>query len=266
MGRCLKQDMEPVTDIQKTDRISRLMEGSDVRTNPFGENKAADRAYRRAERLAGALFLLTKHISLAESIRSMVRTEALQLLEQMLELRDEMRSAESITVLRVQSSIRKIISHVRIMAVSGFISPQNADIAAEALDELGNFLSSSQRSTLAESVTISKEGLLDVQTAVGQGQSSIKDKKDISIRKDTDTVKGHIDTSFTAKLPERTSVRKKNILEVLRSGGMLGIRDIASALPEYSEKMIQRELFHLISTGEVTKMGHKRWSLYSLAH
>ena len=83
----------------------------------------------------------------------------------------------------------------------------------------------------------------------------IKDRASI---KDTSGVSDNV--SFRKGL----HVREESIIGVLRSGGELGIRDIAANLPEYSEKMIQRHLVDLIEAGKVKKVGLKRWSRYSL--
>jgi DNA-binding HxlR family transcriptional regulator len=40
--------------------------------------------------------------------------------------------------------------------------------------------------------------------------------------------------------------------------------EYAYNLPEFSEKMIQRELAALVQEGVVMKQGEKRWSRYSL--
>jgi len=58
--------------------------------------------------------------------------------------------------------------------------------------------------------------------------------------------------------------RGERIIDILKSGGILGIRDISANLPQYSEKMIQRELADLVETGKVRKLGAKRWSRYQL--
>ena len=54
--------------------------------------------------------------------------------------------------------------------------------------------------------------------------------------------------------------RAERIIDILKAGGMLGIRDISANLPQYSEKMVQRELAELVETGKVRKIGAKRWS------
>src|SRR3989344_2765565 len=222
--------MEPIKDVQRTDNVSRYLDGKHLRTDPFGGNRAGERAYRRTERIVAALHLLTNHLPQSEAVRA---------------------------------SIRNVISLIRIAAVAGFISLPNADIVIDALDELGNFIQASEKSAFAERVTISKEELLDVHAQITRSISTryVKDKKDNTNLKDTIAVKD----THNASLAMSVSVRRQSIIEVLRSGGSLGIRDIAGALPEYSEKMIQRELLELVAGGSVRKSGLKRWSRYALA-
>src|SRR3990167_3087693 len=143
--------MDDIKDVQKTDSISRFMDGHSVRTNPFGENRAGDRAYRRAERIASAIHLLTNHISSDEPVGSAIRAGAVDLLQQMLLLKDEMRAPQSAFLMAVQARIRHLIALGRIVTRSGYMSMQNATTMVEALDELGNFMSAAQRSILSES-------------------------------------------------------------------------------------------------------------------
>lgn len=256
--------MDDIKDIQKTDSVSRFFDDSVVRTNPFGENRAADRAYRRAERIVAAVFLLTNHIPETESIRSTIRTAAQGLLAAILGMRDEMRASESRSVHALQSTIRHLISLVRILSVSGFISSQNAATMIDALDELGNFLTASQRSVLSENVTISRDELVDVHTTTVQRPRV----RAASAIKDTSSTGGKnalSDTKMSTGGVADTSVRVQSILDILAAGGSLGIKDIAANLPEYSEKMIQRELLELTNSGRIHKVGLKRWSKYTLA-
>jgi DeoR/GlpR family transcriptional regulator of sugar metabolism len=74
----------------------------------------------------------------------------------------------------------------------------------------------------------------------------------------------------TSEKPESTykgdasTSRASRIMDILKDGGVLGIKDIAANLPEYSEKMIQRDLAFLVKQNQVRKSGAKRWSRYSL--
>ncbi len=263
----IKTTMDEIKDVQKTDSISRFIDGHAVRTNPFGDNKAGDRAYRRAERIVAAIHLLTNHIDSSEPVCSSIRSGAVGILQHMLELRNEMRSSQSSVFTRVQASIRHLISLTRVLTVSGYISIQNATTMVEALDELGNFLTASQRSILSESVALSREDLLDVRAPILRGQSrQIKDVKDRVEVTDIKTVSVNQLTSVSESNTQRlVTVRTQNILDALQSGGLMGIKDICAHLPEYSEKMIQRELAELVEGGKVRKSGLKRWSRYSVA-
>lgn len=259
--------MDDIKDIQRTDSLSRFLDQHVVRTTPFGENRAADRAYRRAERMSAALHLLTAHIPAVEAVRHRIRQSATELLVSVMDLQGDMRSARSPHVAKVLSDIRYAISLVRLAAVSGYVSLQNATTIVEALDELGSFISAAQRSSLSEQISISREDLVDVGMSAPrlQMRRTIKRMSVGESQKDTVPVKDSTGASNVQSASLRElSVRVQNILDILRSGGSLGIRDIAANLPEYSEKMIQRELLDLVTQGKVTKTGLKRWSKYSL--
>lgn len=267
--------MDDVRDIKNQGQFSRTLDTRVVRTTPFGRNASGERAYRRAERLVSALHLLTNHVAESEPARISIRGKGLKLLSEVIELRDEMRGASSIKTRAVQASIRELISLIRILTISAFISYHNADVVIDALDELGNFLSASRRSILSEDIVIGRDELIGSASEaqkkasipphgshtlldVGKGHnlSDITDKAGIS-----DSVKDTQEMSVTKDI---SSTRARNIISVLRSGGAIGIKEICAHFPEYSEKMVQRELVSLVSNKVVKKTGLKRWSRYSL--
>lgn len=257
--------MDEIKDTQRTDAAGRFFDTPAVRTNPFGTNRAGERAYRRAERIAAALHLLTNHIASDEPVRASVRSEAVQLIEAAIGNRHEMRSTLSEGYQEFSATVRRLISLVRILAMAGHVSSQNAAIVIEALDELGQYMQNAQRSSLAESVSFSREDLMDVAPVYvpQRRQKDIKDGdavKDVSARIDR-LVPSVKDDSHNGL----SGIRASQILSVLSGGPSFGIREIAEHLPEYSEKMIQRELADLVVAGQVTKAGDKRWSRYSLA-
>lgn len=258
--------MDEHRDIQKTDQVSRFIDHYAVRTNPFGENRSGERAYRRAERITAALFLLTNHVPESEVIRAKVRAAGVDILSDVLGLRDAMRSSQSPALLDLQEHIRYAISLVRTLTISGYVSTQNATTMIEALDELGHFVLVSQRSILSENVSLSKDDLMDVRTPAARGARILKDTSDTPVVKDSEDVKDSQERVVkTTESKGSASVRVQSILEVLKAGGSMGIKDVAANLPEYSEKMIQRELLDLVSKGSVKKEGSKRWSRYSAA-
>lgn len=251
--------MDELGNIEKLSPLSRFFDKHSLRTNPFGDNQSADRAYRRAERIVAALYLVTNHVSPEEPLRTSIRAAGLHILENVLSMRNEMRAVDSSRLNDCRVSVRHLITLVRTLAVSGLLSIQNTNTVIEGLDELGNFLGTSQNSPLSESISLSRESLLDIH------ESSIKDIKDSKNIKDKLNVKNVENMSDTAAGGAKLNVREQSIIGILRAGGELGIKDISSNLPEYSEKMIQRHLVGLVATGRVKKTGLKRWSRYSLA-
>ena len=260
--------MEDIKDIQKTDNISRFLDAHSVRTNPFGENRAGERAYRRAERICAAIYLMTNHIPSAERARDEIRAQANALLSDVLSLRDDMRSPQSVAVRSTTSTVRHLISLVRMLTIAGYVSVQNAETMVAALDELALFLASSQRSMLSENITINREELMDVREATQRTRTivqSIKDTREVSVITDSTIVKDTKPTAPRAAGAHGMSLRSQTILDILRTGGSLGIKDIAANVPEFGEKTIQRELVTLVAQGKVKQLGLKRWSRYSIA-
>lgn len=258
--------MDESREVQKNDNLAQFLDGYIVRTNPFGRNSSGERAYRRAERLVAALHILTNHIPPQEPARAEARRVSLVLLSNLLALRDEMRVSVSPAFRAVLASIRELISLVRALSTSGYVSFQNAGTVIEALDELGNFLTASQRSTLSESVTFSKDDLLGVHdpTFKISGVTHTKRKSSRTrALKDNGATETKREKPNVSNREDVLNRRSQVVLEILKSQGTIGIKDIASHVPEYSEKMIQRELARMVSQGRVKKSGFKRWSRYS---
>ena len=254
--------MDSQKDLQKTEGAIKFLDYQTLKSSPFGDNRVGERLYRRAERLASAIVLLTNHIESADPLRLEARKSSLDILSNILGIRDEMRSPNSASVNSLKISVRKAISIVRLLGIGGHISFQNAEIVTEALDDLLSFLNSSRRSNLSDSVSIAREDLLDAR----EPQRSFEDRKVTGIPKDSIDAKDAVVASVSdhkVSSVQQSSPRTQAILEVLRTQGELGIREVASNLPEYSEKMIQRELAELVAGGRVKKSGLKRWSRYT---
>lgn len=256
--------MDNQKDIQKTESLGRFLDNQSLKTNPFGHNRIGERAYRRAERLSAAIVLLTNHVPDTEPLRRTARELAVSLISTVLGVKDEMRSASSHKILELKVIVRNLITVIRLLAVSGSVSIQNAEAVTEALDGLVEFLNASQKSNLAESVSITRDDLMDVRDIGTRDMMSDKNIRDRSVRTETSSKISESQAPAVAKDASNISSRSLSIMEILRSDKELGIREIVSNLPEYSEKMIQRELAELVRLGRVSKVGLKRWSRYAL--
>lgn len=243
-------------DSQKDTRIASLasfFERTPARLS-IPLNQPADRLFRRAERLAAGIFLATNHISPEDPLRAQVRDISLEILQQALRIRDELRNPQSSQVVHFKATARYAISLIRMLAIAGSLSLQNAGVLVEALDELGTYISSAQHSPLSDTVSLTKDDLMDTRVSRSDDRDHIKDT--ISIKDNP--------TMSDKHTSQHIDVRQQNVLDVLAAGGELGIAEISAHLPEYSTKMVQRDLVYLIATGKVARTGHKRWSRYSL--
>lgn len=230
-----------------------------IKTNPFGPNSLGERAYRRAERLVAALHIITNHIEKDEPVRCRIRNVSMSVLRGILNLKDDLRAPGSPRLGNVLALIRELISLTHLLAVAGLVSDQNARILSEASDELGNFLTTSKHSTLSESVRFTREEII----------TDIASDKQMSVTERGSKGTYYMDSKKTQGgsgpvLQVDKSIRARKILSILASHGQMSIKDIAVNLPEYSEKMIQRELAALIAAERVQKHGSKRWSRYAL--
>ncbi len=228
--------------------IVKYIDNQSLRTNPFEQSLTAEQIYKRAERIAAALFLVTSHVPDLERLRTSVREGALRLIELALAVRISLRSEESHEGEVLVAAIRRLISEVRLLGVAGYVSLPNTTLLVTALDEMGHLLSSAQRSSLSEFHVLAYDDLVPTMQSTQRQrkspQRSIKDRP---------APKGQT---------EVTESRGDRIVGLLRTSDLLGIKDIAVNMPEYSEKMIQRELADLVAEGRVNKVGAKRWSRY----
>lgn len=252
-----KSDTRTIKENQK-DNASDVFEFSSLRTSPFGENIQGEGAYLRAERIAAAVHLITSHIERCEPIRINLRQDSVRLIDSAIAVQTDLRATRSENVRQMQVLIRKLITLVRMLAVSGLASNQNVHVLVEALDDLSGFLTAAPRSSIAERLTISRDDLVPKTSYERKRQIG----KDHTARSETNGIVK--DRAKKDTISSNLASRQSRIIDILRKGGLLGIKDIVAILPEYSEKMIQRELATLVDTRQVRKIGEKRWSRYEV--
>ena len=129
-----------------------------------------------------------------------------------------MRAAESDALESFESSVRRLISLVRVLTAAGFLSFQNADIVIAALDDLGVFVSSAQRSALSEGVSLTREDIMG-DTSPLLDRNVLKDIKDRRVVRDK-IVTDKPQTSTVPKIP--AAARAQGIIAILQGSGELG--------------------------------------------
>ena len=232
-----------------------------IETSPFQKNTEADRVLKRVERIASAIYLVTNHLSVSETLVQRVRSVTDELISSVLSVKDGLFGNGEQARMSVNGQVRHIIALVRLLHVGGFVSQGNASVLIEALDDLGMSISSG---TSLHAAKISREDF--AAPVVERARSENILHKDIVEKiKSVSSARGEYTAVPKITIVSETKKRRtQTIMDTLSKETFLGIKDICARFPEYSEKMVQRELAQLVEEGVAKKVGEKRWSKYGL--
>lgn len=203
--------------------------------------------YKKTERLAKAIHLVTPAFFGTPSLRNKLDAIAVALVEAAVLPAGAAREAFSRELLALSSVLAIARSGSLLSAMNtNLISHEAHVLLAEiaAYEEPRLFLDDSP--TLAE---IARQA----------GREGQPEKNPLRIQK----VKGEPLADSKGHVKD-ISVRREAILGVLRDKGTGYIKDISTAIREVGEKTIQRELQKLVQEGVIKKKGERRWTEYSI--
>ena len=161
----------------------------------------------------------------------------------------------------VLADIFSLLSLVRLSSTKGYIRKENTLILVEEYEAIARKVASQNRPSpfissqdfaveiVEEGKQASLSGAVFPNAVEGIRERSIKDKS-----------KGHIKDITTQ--PKGQTDRLSLILDFVKKGNGVSIKDIARVVRGCSEKTIQRELATLISQGLIERRGERRWSIY----
>ncbi|MBI4065698.1 hypothetical protein HY412_00700 [Candidatus Kaiserbacteria bacterium] len=195
--------------------------------------------YKKTERLAKAIYLITPAFTESVSLRNRIDAIAIGLVDAATLPSSAARTALSRELLALSSILS--IAHT-----GGLLSQMNAELIAREthilLQEIAAY--EEPRLFLDESTTLS-----EIAKKVPHKRPTQKPVVNKGHIKDTNVVKD----------------RRDAIMSVIKDKERASIKDISTLIRDISEKTIQRELLALIADGAVIKIGERRWSTYSLA-
>jgi hypothetical protein len=220
----------------------------DIFSNIFEKDIRRVFIYKKSERLAKAIHIITPAFAGSPSLRDRLDSIAVGLIGAAIlppGLAREAFSRELLTLSSVLSIARS----------GGLLSPMNASlISNEAHVLLGEVATYEEpRLFLDDSPT-----LAEIAKTVGKHAHSLQGNKSILQNPDTDNV-----GSKNKLLPVKDSARRDLILSVIKDKGTVFIKDISVVFRDVSEKTIQRELQKLVQEGLIAKKGSRRWTEYS---
>lgn len=211
-------------------------------SNVFNKDIRRVFIYKKAQRLAGALYLVAPAFSESVSLRDQAESVAVALTQ-----------AACLPSTRFGEALsRELLALSSVLGVArtaGLLSAMNVDLIARETSSLLADIAAYEepRLALAEAPNLTMLARRAPRTAhrapratgpsAGQGKPGA---------------------------PERGSARQASILSLIKDKGRVSIKDITLVVRGVSEKTIQRELQGLIDAGQLIKRGERRWSTYSL--
>ncbi len=263
-----KKDKEQDQELQKTEGVNQYGESP---IDYFSQNQSFVFVYKKTEKLATALYMVTNLFGDSEPMKWTLRTKVSQLLSFIIGFKDILESREYEFSNDVKTKVLEVVSLLEVASRSGLVSPMNFTILKT---EFMNLVSS-----LAALTKESREG---THFAFSKNFFEVPQKRESNpltfsqnshASSETKTAQGH-NTSIKDisqikdVLSEGNSFKKTNrqsiIINLLKRKKDLTIKDIAQVIKDCSEKTIQRELIALIDAGVLKKTGERRWSRYSL--
>jgi len=223
--------------------------------------------YKKSERLAKAIHLITPAFRDAPSLRNRLDEIAIRLIDAAILSPFAARDVLSRELLALSS----VLSIAR---TGGMLSNMNAElIANEAhtllqevatyeeprifLDDMPSLAELSKAASSASASVSTQHNVTNVGVPVSRLSADRSQKA--KPYKGQRTSKGHLkDTS-------KTSSRREAVLAVIRSKGSAYIKDVSTVIRNVSEKTIQRELVAMVEDGTLIRSGERRWTSYSLA-
>lgn len=217
--------------------------------------------YKKAERLAKAIHLITPAFQKTPALRDRIDSIAVGLVDAAILSPAAARTALSRELLALSSMLS-------IARTGGMLSLMNTELIANeahillqevaAYEEPRLFLDNTQ--SLAElSKTASHIAALSQVGAPRSGASIKNTSRTLSENKKS---KGHSKGQNDNVLKD---TRRDAILSVIRARGSARIKDISTVIRNVSEKTVQRELLALIAMGIIVKEGKRRWTSYTLS-
>ncbi len=225
-------------------------------TNIFEKDIRRVFIYKKAERLAKAIHLITPAFAESVSLKNRIDTIAVGLIDAAIQSPVSARIALSRELLALSSVLA-------IARTSGILSVMNAELIAREAHLLLHEVASYEEPRLSFDETPTLSSIAKDALSRENRPPPPQAGKRTPARIAPASRKGHIkDTEVLSDSPIKD--RRDAILSVIRNKGTASIKDISTLVRGVSEKTIQRELSALIGSGAVLKQGERRWSTYSL--
>ncbi|MDR3548076.1 MAG: hypothetical protein P4M11_07425 [Candidatus Pacebacteria bacterium] len=259
-----KKDQKALRTHEFGSRISDFVLDKVIFSNVFEKDIRRIYIYRKSERLAKALHLITPAFSSSPSFRDRLDGCAVGLIEGAILPPTQAREALSRELLALSS----ILSVAR---TGGLLSEMNADLiiheAHLLLQEIASYeeprLFLDDVPTLAELAKRAPD-MREPSDTPSRREPSLASLRNLVSEPQREEQSVASERNHKGQLKGHESDRRTAILSILRAKGPSYIKDISTMIRDVSEKTIQRELQALVLDGTIRREGERRWSRYSI--
>lgn len=240
------------------------------------ENKQHWIIFKKSEKLATAVHMLTDFFDDKESLKWRLREESVSFLSFVNSFVHN--PTARISTGGIEVRLQGVLSLLELGRNTHLISPMNFSILREEYRSIAGALymgieskGGSSDFEFPERFFSGEIGHSPMVRGDKTGDNNFLKDKNISVKEEikdttenvrfspkTDDLYGDYSNAY------KKGFRRESILKILRTKGEITIKDIAYLVRGVSEKTIQRELISLINEGVVRREGKRRWSRYVL--
>lgn len=242
----------------------------------FDSEPAFVMAYKKTEKLASAVYMITNLFPESEPMRNILRLKISELLSHMLLFKTVGEGGKKDFVTNIKTRVLEVSSFLEVSYRGGLISQMNFSILNTEFHNLISILESTQSTqniVIQNSVkNIFEETSLGTSSAVSgtQNPTNFLERKTqfqniqtpVSVAP-TGFIKDR-QVSVSPNDSFRKTERQETIIQMIKKRKEVMIKDITEVIKDCSEKTIQRELNSLIQSGVLKRAGVRRWSRYSM--
>ena len=221
-------------------------------TSLFEKDSVFVFVYKKTEKLATALYMVTNLFSDSEPMKWILRKKASELVSFILGYKDIFPLEQENFTDKAKTKTLELVSLLQISWQGGLISEMNFSLLKQEFLDLiiTDFSHITAKEPSIGNLSKTFFNLPNTDPVDLTKMSYITQKTTDDIIKDKDIFK--------------RSNRQKTILGLLKKRKELTVKDISRVIKDCSEKTIQRELISFINAGVLKKVGERRWSKYSL--
>ncbi|MEX2369083.1 MAG: DeoR family transcriptional regulator [Candidatus Paceibacterota bacterium] len=218
---------------------------------------------QKTQRLAGALYALTRPFPADEPLRRQLRDQALNLLSSAHTLTEGTALKEADTGL--PALLSQLQRQLAVAKDGSLISSMNFSVFCE---EIQGFLGEIDELGAFPGPFINSDYFADSRDALSSGEG--RNTPTLSSSSFSRSGAGRATSTNRPDKPSNGKLsakdkRRQKILALFNQHEEITVGDVTEIINGYSTKTIQRDLKALVKTGELEKHGKRRWSSYTKA-